>query len=926
MAEDKRLFLLDAYALIFRAYYSFISSPRINSKGLNTSATFGFTNTLWDLMQKEKPTHIAVVFDPPGDKSIRVEQFSAYKANRDATPEDIKSAVPYIKSIIQGFKIPTLEVPGYEADDVIGTLAKKAARKGYTVYMMTPDKDFGQLVEDQIFMYKPGRGGGEIEIVGPKEICAKYGIQRPEQVIDILGLMGDAVDNIPGIPGVGEKTAIKFVQDFGSVEGLYENVDKLKGKMQEKVIAGKESAFMSKMLATIIQDVDIELDENALLCEEPDKEKLAALFTELEFRNLAKRVLGEEIVVRQDNSSNQLDLFGSVEASAPKTRSGSKTIADVAHTYQLVDSVSTIDALAEKLLKQKSMCFDTETTGVDPLQCDLVGISFSFKAHEAYYIPVPENRDEATKIVHQFRSVFENEGIEKVGQNLKFDMEVLAQYGIKVKGALYDTMIAHYLLQPDQRHSMDEMSEYYLGYTPVSITKLIGEKGKNQGSMRDVPIESIKEYAGEDADITWQLREVLEKEIAKDSLQKLFHDMECPLIRVLCDMELEGVNLDVSALKAMSVELDKDAIELQEKIHNLANVPFNIDSPKQLGEVLFDHLKIDTNAKKTKTGQYQTNEDTLQQLAAKHEIVPLILDYRSVRKLKSTYVDSLPAMVNPKTGHVHTNYMQTVAATGRLSSNNPNLQNIPIRTERGKEIRKAFIPRNSDYVILAADYSQVELRIIAAISNDSGMQEAFRQGLDIHAATAAKVFGVDLSEVNRDMRSKAKAVNFGIAYGQGAFGLAQNLNISRGEAKEIIDNYFEKFPGIMSYKEMAIESARKKGYAETILGRRRHLPDINSQNHVVRSAAERNAINAPIQGSAADIIKLAMLNIHKIFEKEKFKSKMILQVHDELVFDAHRDELEVITPLIRTEMETAYALSVPLVVDINTGNNWLEAH
>jgi DNA polymerase I len=927
MAEDKKLFLLDAYALIFRAYYSFISNPRISSKGQNTSAMFGFTNTLWELLRKENPTHIAVVFDPPGDKSIRTDQYALYKANRDATPEDIKKSVPWIKAIIEGFRIPTIEIPGYEADDTIGTLAKKAAREGYTVYMMTPDKDYGQLVEDKIFMYKPGRGGSDVEILGPKEICEKYGIERPEQVIDILGLMGDAVDNIPGIPGVGEKTAMKFVQAYGSVEGLYDHTDELKGKMQEKVIAGKESAYMSKMLATIILDVPVELNEKDLIREEPNIEKLVEIFTELEFRTLSKRILGEEIVVNR-NSDSQLDLFGINEAPSSEQipQSDLKSIENSDAKYTLIESSAERKQLIKSISEQSSVCFDTETTGIDPLTAELVGMSFCFKPGEAFYVPIPESKDEARKVTEEFRSFFENEKIEKVGQNLKYDLEIMRQYDIIVKGELYDTMIAHYLLQPDQKHNMDEMSEYYLGYRPVSIETLIGPKGKNQGSMRDVPLDQITKYASEDADITLQLKYALDKDLDKDHLVKLFREMECPLIHVLTNMEVEGINLDVEALKLMSVELETDLISLRDKINGHAGVDFNMDSPKQLGEVLFDQLKIDDNAKKTKTGQYQTNEDTLQKIADKHEIIPLILDYRSIRKLKSTYVDSLPEMVNPNTGRIHTNYMQTVAATGRLSSNNPNLQNIPIRTERGREIRKAFIPRNSDFLILAADYSQVELRIIAAISGDKGMQEAFHLGLDIHAATAAKVFGVELDAVTRDMRGKAKAVNFGIAYGQGAFGLSQNLGISRGEAKEIIDNYFEQFPGLLGYKESSIELARKKGYAETILGRRRQLRDINSKNHVVRSAAERNAINAPIQGSAADIIKLAMINLNRVFEKENFKSKMLLQVHDELVFDAHRDEVEIITPIVRMEMENAYKLSVPLVVDINTGNNWLEAH
>lgn len=933
MADEKKLFLLDAFALIYRAYYSFISNPRISSKGFNTSAMFGFTNTLFDLINKENPTHIAVVFDPPsGDqKNFRVEQYAEYKANREAMPEDIARSIPYIKAIVEGFNIPALEVEGFEADDVIGTLAKKAAKKGYTVYMMTPDKDYGQLVEENIFMYKPARGGGDVEIMGVKEICEKYGIERPDQVIDILGMMGDAVDNIPGIPGVGEKTAIKFVQQFDSVEGLYENLDQLKGKMKEKVEANKELAFMSKELATIILDVPIELNEKNLIREEPNQEKLIEIFTELEFKTMAKRMLGEEItIVQSASASSQLDLFSTPETNVQEAEENIKvddlkSIENIKHNYQAIEGKEARQALISNLKNQKSFCFDTETTGIDALTAELVGMSFCWEKGTAFYVPIPENQDEAKSIVAEFKSVFENEA-EKVGQNLKYDIEVLHRYGIHVQGFLYDTMIAHYLLHPDMRHNMDEMSEYYLQYKPVSIESLIGKKGKGQGSMRDVPLTEITEYAAEDADITWQLKQALDIELDKDHLVKLFKEIESPLIPVLTQMEIEGINLDVDALKTFSKELGKDIEQLEKKILELAGINFNIDSPKQLGEMLFDHLKIDEKAKKTKSGQYVTREDTLQKLANRHEIIPLILDYRSVKKLKSTYVDSLPELVNPSSSRIHTNYMQTVAATGRLSSNNPNLQNIPIRTERGRLIRKAFIPRDKNHVILAADYSQVELRIIAALSKDEGMIEAFKNGLDIHAATASKVFNVALEDVTRDQRSKAKAVNFGIAYGQGAFGLAENLNISRTEAKEIIDNYFKEFPGIQEYKQMAIESAREKGYAETLLNRRRYLPDINSRNATVKAAAERNAINAPIQGSAADIIKLAMINIHRLFTQRGFKSKMLLQVHDELVFDAEKTELETIIPLIKQEMESAYIIDVPLVVDINHGNNWLEAH
>jgi len=885
---------------------------------------FGFTNTLWSLLKKENPTHIAVVFDPPGG-TFRHEQFTDYKANRDETPEDIRKSVPYIKEIIKAFHIPILEIPGFEADDTIGTLAKKGARAGYTVYMMTPDKDYGQLVEENIIMYKPGRGGGEPEKLGVKQICDKYGIERPDQVIDILGMMGDAVDNIPGIPGVGEKTAIKFVQQFGSVEGLYENLDQLKGKMKEKVEANKEQAIMSKELATIVLDVPVDLDEKNLTMDEPDKARLVEIFEDLEFRQLARNILGEEIQVTKDPSDSQLDLFGVGESDTPIATSLS-TIEDVEHTYHLVDDNAAIKQLASDLSATESFCFDTETTGIDPHSADIVGISFCVKPGEAFYVPMPEDADGVVERLGKFQSLFENEKIEKVGQNLKYDLEVLRKYGFEVKGPLFDTMIAQFLINPDMKNNMDEMAQFYLSYKPVSIETLIGPKGKKQGTMRDVPLDKITEYASEDADITLQLKQAIEKNMGEEAIQQLFTKMECPLIHVLTDMECEGISIDTDALHKMSGELDQDAIRLKDAVFKFAGVEFNLDSPKQLGEVLFDHLKIDDKAKKTKTGQYQTNEATLEKLAAKHEIIPSILEYRSVRKLKSTYVDSLPELVNPRTGRIHTNYMQTVAATGRLSSNNPNLQNIPIRTQRGREIRKAFIPRSSNHVILAADYSQVELRIIAAISEDEGMIEAFKNGLDIHAATAAKVFNVSLEDVDRDMRGKAKAVNFGIAYGQGAFGLAQNLNISRGEAKEIIDNYFEQFPGLTRYKDSSIEKARKNGYAETIMGRRRYLRDINSKNHVVRSGAERNAINAPIQGSAADIIKVAMINLHRAMTEAKFESKMLLQVHDELVFDVLKTELDALTPLIRNEMESAHQLSVPLVVDISSGNNWLEAH
>lgn len=941
--EDKRLFLLDAFALIYRAYFAFAGNrvdrdgnrkggyTMVNSKGLNTSAMFGFTNTLLELLEKEKPTHIAVVFDVSGP-TLRTEEFSEYKANRQEMPEDLRISIPYIKKIIEGFRIPVLGVEGYEADDVIGTLAKKAELDGYTTYMVTPDKDYGQLVSDNIFMYKPAAMGNDIAILGPKEICERYGLKRPEQLIDILGMWGDAVDNIPGIPGVGEKTAIKFIQAYDSMEGLYENTHELKGKMKEKVEANKEQALMSKMLATIITDVPINVDEETLIMEDPDKEALKEIFSELEFRTIAKRVLGETAgpapAAKSASSSNgQMDMFSSAGEEVQTTESQYDTIATVKHNYQLVDTKEKRAALIADLMKASKVCWDTETTGLDELTADLLGIAFSTEVHKAFYVTIPEGFEEAKAVCKEFEPLFNRTDVELIGQNLKYDMKIMSRYEVQVGAKIFDTMIAHYLLRPDMRHGMDLLAESYLSYKPVSITELIGKKGKNQSTMKDVPVEQVVEYAGEDADITLQLREKFAPMLDEENGRDLLDKVEMPLIPVLAAMEMEGITLDVDALNSMSKELESDMIRLQEEIHKHAGVDFNIQSPKQLGDVLFDNLKIDEKAKRTgKTKQYKTGEEVLSKLVNKHPIVSCILDYRSVQKLKSTYVDTLPLLVNEKTGRIHTSYNQAVAATGRLSSDKPNLQNIPIRTERGREIRKAFIPRSEDYVLLAADYSQVELRIIAALSGDEPMISAFKEGQDIHAATAAKVFGVKLEEVDREMRSKAKAVNFGLMYGQSAFGLADNLGISRTEARDIIDEYFKQFPTIRAYMDKNIQFAKENGYVETIMGRRRYLRDINSNNQTVRGFAERNAINAPIQGSAADIIKVAMIDVHAAMQEKKMKSKLLLQVHDELVFDAHKEELEELKSLVRDNMVGAADLAVPMVVDMGVGNNWLEAH
>lgn len=919
--HPKKLFLLDAYALIFRAYYAFIRAPRINSKGVNTSAMFGFTNTLLDIINNEKPSHLAVVFDAP-EQTLREIDYEAYKANREETPEDIKISVPWIMKIIEGFNIPILMAPGYEADDVIGTLAKKAEEKGFLTYMMTSDKDYGQLVSENIFIFKPGYQGGSAEILGIPEVCAKFDIDRVEQVIDLLGMMGDAVDNIPGIPGVGEKTASKLLKQFGSLEGLLSNTDQLKGKQKENVIAFADQAILSKKLATILLDAPTPLVEEDLKIKEYNKESLKEIFNELEFRQLAKRVLGEE------NSADpvQGSLFAKNEVEIAPVKGDLKKITDVNHAYHLTDTDEKVDQLIQLLLTERSFCFDTETSDLEPINAFLVGMSFSVKAGEAYYVPVPKDVDAAKELLRKFAPVFEDSEKELIGQNIKYDYKMLIKYGVDLRNKLFDTMVAHYLLQPDGKHGMDVLSAQYLQYEPISIETLIGKKGKAQGSMADLSPAEICDYASEDADITFQLKTIFEPQLTSTNVRKLFDEVEVPLITVLAEMELEGVKVDEKFLKDYSTELQKDIETLEKVIHEIAGENFNIDSPKQLGPILFEKLKIGSDIKKTKTGQYATGEDILSKYASEHEIIGKILDYRELRKLKSTYVDALPELILPATGRVHTNYMQTIAATGRLSSNNPNLQNIPIRTNRGREIRKAFVPRNEEYVILSADYSQVELRIIAALSNDENMCEAFLQGADIHAATASKVFGVALDQVDKSMRSKAKAVNFGIIYGQGAFGLAQNLGISRGEAKEIIDSYFKQFGRLKAYQQENIEQARKRGYVETILGRKRYLTDINSANAVVRGFAERNAINAPIQGSAADIIKVAMIGIQNRLRGEAMQSKMIMQVHDELVFDVHRSEIEAIKPIIREHMMGAVKMRVPLEVEMNHGENWLQAH
>jgi len=941
MSSKKRLFLLDAFALIFRGYYAFIKNPRINSKGMDTSAIMGFMNSLLDVIKRERPDYLAVCFDK-GGSHIRKEMFDDYKANRNETPEAISIAVPYIQKILNAMHIPVVVKEGFEADDVIGTLAKQAEKEGFKTFMVTPDKDFAQLVSENIFMYRPARMGNGIEIWGVPEVQAKFEIERPEQVIDYLGMMGDSVDNIPGLPGVGDKTAKRFLKEFGSMEVLLENVDKVKGKLKEKIEANKELGILSKKLATIITDVPVQFNANDYELLTPDLNAVGVVFEELEFRRMQESInkifssgtaeVTQEVLVEKKtpkaSTSPQFDLFnpppgqGNIE-SKEVTKKDQNTIA---HEYQLIDSNVGRSILLQKLLFQKSVCFDTETTGLDALQSELVGIAFSWEIHKGYYVAFPEDFEEAQKIIEQFRPFFENDQIEKVGHNLKYDLKVLRKYKLEVSGPLYDTMIAHYLINPDMRHSMDVLSETYLNYSPQPITELIGKKGKGQGNMRDVDLIKQTEYAVEDADITLQLKHHFEKELEAANTNSLFKDVELPLVEVLTAMEAEGINLNVAFLDKLSKVLAEDITRLEKSIFEKAGEEFNLASPKQLGVVLFEKLKLVEKPKKTKTGQYSTAEDVLSYLAKDHLIISEITEWRSLQKLQSTYVTALPQEVNPQTGRIHTIYNQAVAATGRLSSNKPNLQNIPIRTLRGQEVRKAFVPRDSDHVLMASDYSQIELRIIAALSEDPSMVNAFKNNEDIHAATASRVFNVPLEEVTRQQRSNAKTVNFGIVYGVSAFGLSQQTNLSRGESKELIETYYESYPKLKEYIASQINFARDNGYVETVLGRRRYLRDINSQNAVVRGAAERNAVNAPIQGSAADIIKIAMISIQKKIKAENWKSRMLLQVHDELVFDVLKTEKEGFKKMIKSEMENAFKLSVPLVVDIGFGNDWLEAH
>ncbi|MDI1353940.1 MAG: DNA polymerase I [bacterium] len=936
---EKKLFLLDAFALIYRAYFAFSNNPRINSKGFNTSAIFGFTNTLLEILNKEKPSHIAVVFDMEGPTTRHIE-FETYKANREEMPEDLRKSIPIIINLIKGFNIPVMGIEGYEADDLIGTLAIKAEKAGFTTYMMTPDKDYGQLVDENTFIYKPARLGNGAEILGPAEICKKWEIRNVSELIDILGLMGDKVDNIPGIPGVGEKTAIQLIKDFGSIENLLENTDKLKGKLKEKVENNREMAIQSKRLATIILDCPIELDEELLTIKEVNKPALVEIFRELEFRRIAQIVVGEDIggsekiaTPAAKSDSTQQDLFSSEEVSLYETQTerpevvkNFTTINEVPHSYSAVDTSEKVSALLSLLGKHSEFCFDSETTSLNTMEAEVVGLSFAVKAHEAYYVPISADRVEAQRMLNLFVPLFSDENKILIGQNIKYDYQVLKNYGIDIKNKLFDTMVAHFLIMPDMRHNMDTLAETYLNYTPVSISTLIGKKGKEQLSMRDVEPEKITDYAAEDADVTLQLKEKFAPELKTNGLEKLFHEVEVPLIKVLAEIEREGINLDVNTLKDFSAQLQSDITAVDTEIQELGGTKFNVSSPKQVGEILFEYLKIVDKPKKTKTGQYATGEEVLSKLENAHPIVSKILDYRELVKLKNTYVDTLPLLVNPHSHRIHTSYNQVVAVTGRLSSDNPNLQNIPIRTERGRQIRKAFIPRDKDHVLLSADYSQIELRIVASMSGDKNMCEAFQLGKDIHTATAAKVFAVAESDVTKEMRYKSKSVNFGLIYGQGAFGLADNLNIPRAEAKELIDNYFKEYTAIRKYMDDQIAFAREKGYVQTLMGRKRWLRDINSANGTVRSFAERNAINAPIQGSAADMIKVAMINIYKELERNKFKTKMLLQVHDELVFDVYKPELEMVKPIIEKLMCEALPLNVPVEVGMGSGENWLEAH
>ncbi len=944
---SKKLFLLDALALIYRAYYALIRNPRITSKGRNTNAQFGFTNTLFDLINKEKPTHLAVCFDTFAPTE-RHTDFTDYKANRQETPEDLLSSLPDIKKIIKSFNIPVVEIDGYEADDVIGTLAWQAADQKFEVYMVTPDKDYGQLlIHDCVYIYKPGYQGGDSEILDAKKICDKWDIKNVSQVIDMLGLMGDAVDNIPGIKGIGEKTACKLLKEYGSLENIIANADNIKGSLGEKIRSGKEDAILSKKLATIITTTPVKFNEEDFRLKEWNKSELIEVFAELEFKTLGKRILGEEFnVFATVAQAVQTDLFGNAvkgktikvtadinaEPLQPSTDENAgfqadKNIHNTSHNYILVDTDEKLQQMLNELLPQQEISFDTETTGTDPNQAELVGISFSYKAGEGYYIPCI-NADRTKQILNQLSQLFNDSTKTWVGQNIKYDLIVMKWNGVELKGNLFDTMLAHYLIEPEGRRGMDLLSAQFLNYEPIHIEELIGKKGKNQGNMKNVELEKIKEYAVEDADITFQLKQKFVPLLKQKEVENVFKEVENPLTRVLMEMEFEGVKIDVDFLKEYSVVLDQDARAAEQRVFDCCGLKFNLGSPKQLGEILFEHLKLDPKARKTKTGQYATGEEVLAKLANNHQVAKDILIYRELSKLKSTYVDALPLMINSKTGRVHTCYSQAVAVTGRLSSNNPNLQNIPIRTDRGKEIRKAFIPRDNEHVLVSADYSQIELRIVAAISGDTNMCEAFRKNKDIHTATAAKVYSIAENEVTREMRYKAKSVNFGIIYGQGAFGLSENLGISRAEAKEIIDNYKKEFSGITKYMDEQINFAREHGYVMTLKGRKRWLKDINSANFTVRSFAERNAINSPIQGTAADLIKLAMIKIHENMLSQNIKSKMVLQVHDELVFDVYKDELEMIKPLILEGMQTAMELpnDVPVVAEAGSGINWLEAH
>ena len=924
-----KLFLIDAYALIYRSYYAFLKNPRINSKGMNTSAIFGFINSLEDVLKRENPTHIAVAFDPKGP-TFRHEAYELYKAQREETPEVIRQSVPIIKDIIEAYNIPILEVPRFEADDVIGTISKQAEKEGFDVFMMTPDKDYGQLVSDHIFMYRP-KFGGDYEIMGVKEVLNKYSLTSVNQVIDLLGLMGDSSDNIPGCPGVGEKTAQKLLEEYGSIEKLLENTDKLKGALQKRVTENVEQIRFSKFLATIKTDVPIQFDAVKCVREKPNEARLTEIYTELEFRTFINKLTTEEKkpapakVAKGPVQGSLFDIFAPEEPSVPKY----STLADlksIAHTYHLVDNEEKRENLGRFLLSQEFFAFDTETDGIDPLTAGLVGMSFAVKENEAWYIPVPADTEEAAKVIAHFSPALQNPQSLKIGQNIKFDILVLRKYGVRVAGPLFDTMIAHYLLNPELRHGMDYLADTYLKYKTIPIEKLIGPKGKNQLSMRDVPIAQIAEYAAEDADVTLKLKNYFAPELKKEGLESLFFDIEMPLIYVLAEMEETGVKLDTVALKQSSDVLTGELNKLEKEIHELAGVKFNINSTKQVGEILFERLKIEEKAKKTKTGSYSTSEDILEKMRSKHPIVGKLLEYRGLKKLLSTYIDALPELIRPETGKVHTSFNQTVTSTGRLSSTNPNLQNIPIRDDLGREIRKAFIPDNEDCIFFSADYSQIELRIMAHLSKDEHMIEAFRSGADIHAATAAKIYGIPVEEVTSDMRRKAKTANFGIIYGISVFGLAERLNIPRAESKELIDGYFKSYPGIRDYMDESIEVARDKGYVETIYKRKRFLPDIKSHNAIVRGYAERNAINAPIQGSAADIIKVAMVAIFKRFEAEGLKSKMILQVHDELNFNVLKEEQEKVKQIVLEEMEGAIKLEVPLIADCGEGANWLEAH